>query len=320
MSNPPKITVIVAVRNMVNHLGRTLASVVAQHYDNLELIVMDGGSTDGSIDIIKEYQAHITYWQSKPDNGPANAANLAIDMATGELIGFLNADDILQPGLLNEIARIYQRCPKLRMVTCGINVITVAKNGRQSVLRSFIDTDKLQVTLKNMLFELTAFNGRYFHKDLFKTYGKFNPLDKDGKWNLSNDREFLVRLALAGVRSEIINQPLYTYLSHEGSFSFNKKNLPRIYREHLEIGKNLLIKSLSTEDLNIVQNWIARETVNLFLITLAQLNIRNAFSTAISGITNYPYKCLQQLAIRTFEISRNKLIKIKKTIHYSESI
>lgn len=89
-----KITVITVVYNAKNDLEKTILSVLSQTYPNIEYIIIDGGSTDGTLDIIKKYKSKITYWISEPDEGIYDAMNKGINLATGKWINFMNAGDI----------------------------------------------------------------------------------------------------------------------------------------------------------------------------------------------------------------------------------
>lgn len=90
-----KITIITAVYNRVDKIEQCISSVVNQTYDNLEYIVIDGGSTDGTADVIKKYNDKITYWCSEPDNGVYDAWNKGIARATGDYINFIGSDDAM---------------------------------------------------------------------------------------------------------------------------------------------------------------------------------------------------------------------------------
>ena len=92
--NYPKISIITPSYNQVEFLERTILSVLNQNYPNLEYIIIDGGSTDGSIEIIKKYENRITYWVSEKDLGQSNAINKGIKIATGDWIGWQNSDDV----------------------------------------------------------------------------------------------------------------------------------------------------------------------------------------------------------------------------------
>ena len=107
MSTPtaPRLTIIIPNLNQGLYLERAICSVLDQGYDNLELIVMDGGSTDESLEIIATYEDDLTHWQSMWDSGPAEAINTAISWATGDVIGILDADDVYLPCALHDVAK-----------------------------------------------------------------------------------------------------------------------------------------------------------------------------------------------------------------------
>jgi glycosyltransferase involved in cell wall biosynthesis len=101
----PKITVVTPNYNYGHYLEETIRSVLIQGYPNLEYIIIDGGSTDKSVEIIKKYEPWITYWESKPDRGQTHAINKGLELATGEVFNWINSDDILRPDSLFAIAQ-----------------------------------------------------------------------------------------------------------------------------------------------------------------------------------------------------------------------
>jgi len=94
----PKLTIITPSYNQAGFVERTLRSVLDQGYENLEYLVADGGSTDGSADIIRRYEDRLTWWVSEPDKGQTDALNKALARATGDVISFINSDDVYKPG------------------------------------------------------------------------------------------------------------------------------------------------------------------------------------------------------------------------------
>jgi len=101
----PRFTVVTPSFNQGAYLEETIRSVLLQGYPNLEYFIVDGGSTDGSVEIIRRYEPWITWWCSEPDRGQADAINKALRRATGEIFNWINSDDRLEPGTLFAVAR-----------------------------------------------------------------------------------------------------------------------------------------------------------------------------------------------------------------------
>ncbi|HJR52864.1 MAG TPA: glycosyltransferase family 2 protein [Gemmatimonadota bacterium] len=100
----PRITVVTPSLNQCTFIERTLRSVLDQAYPNLEYIVIDGGSSDGTVDVLRAYEPRLAAWVSEPDSGQADAINKGFRLSTGEILAFLNADDLYAPGALARVA------------------------------------------------------------------------------------------------------------------------------------------------------------------------------------------------------------------------
>jgi glycosyltransferase involved in cell wall biosynthesis len=107
----PRISLVTCSYNQARYLEATLQSVLSQNYPALEYIVIDGGSTDGSEDILRRYQSQLTYWTSEPDEGQTDALIKGFNWATGEILGWLCSDDLLLPGTLHAIGEFFARHP-----------------------------------------------------------------------------------------------------------------------------------------------------------------------------------------------------------------
>jgi glycosyltransferase involved in cell wall biosynthesis len=113
----PKISVVTVVYNGADFLERTIRSVLDQQYPNLEYIIIDGGSTDGSLDIIKKYGPALHYWISEKDQGMYDALQKGFTQSTGEIMAWINADDIYHARSFFNIARIFSDFPQIKWLT-----------------------------------------------------------------------------------------------------------------------------------------------------------------------------------------------------------
>ena len=103
----PKISIVTPSFNQGQFIEATILSVLEQNYPNLEYIIIDGGSSDNTIDVIKKYEHHLTFWVSEKDKGQANAINKGLVHCTGQIFNWINSDDYLEPGALHKIASAF---------------------------------------------------------------------------------------------------------------------------------------------------------------------------------------------------------------------
>lgn len=134
-SSNPVITVITVVFNGASTIEDTIKSVMSQTYDNVEYIIIDGGSDDGTLEIIQKYESVISYWVSERDNGIYDAMNKGISLATGEYLGMLNSDDYFaMPNVLQDIAEAFNAHNADCVFSC-LNIVD--RNNSCRVLRCY---------------------------------------------------------------------------------------------------------------------------------------------------------------------------------------
>lgn len=105
----PKISIVTPSYNQGQYIEETIRSVLMQGYPNLEYIIIDGGSTDNTVEIIKQYEQHLTYWVSEKDNGQTHAINKGFEKATGDILAYLNSDDVYMPYTLRLVAELFSK-------------------------------------------------------------------------------------------------------------------------------------------------------------------------------------------------------------------
>lgn len=115
----PKLTVITPSFNQGRFLEETIRSVLYQGYPNLEYIVIDGGSSDGSVEIIRRYQDRLAFWVSEKDGGQSNAINKGLSRATGEIVGWINSDDVYTKRSFHAVMSYFAREPEVGLVYGG---------------------------------------------------------------------------------------------------------------------------------------------------------------------------------------------------------
>ena len=127
-SYSPKISIITPSFNQGSFIEKTINSVLDQNYPNLEYIIIDGGSTDNTVEIIKNYENHLSYWVSEPDRGQSHAINKGLALASGELFTWLNSDDWFTPGALQKFANTFLEHPNLGMVVGAGQIVDQSGN------------------------------------------------------------------------------------------------------------------------------------------------------------------------------------------------
>jgi hypothetical protein len=117
ISGWPRITLITPALNSAHYIEQTIRSVIYQGYPNLEYSIVDGGSTDGTVEIIRKYEKHLSWWVSEPDNGMYDALNKGFARSSGEIMGWISATDMLHQGSLKVVSSVLQKFPQVEWIT-----------------------------------------------------------------------------------------------------------------------------------------------------------------------------------------------------------
>lgn len=181
-----KISIITVCLNSESTIEQTIQSVIGQDYPNIEYIVVDGGSTDKTLDLIRKYEKYISYWVSGPDEGIYDAMNKGLKMATGDFIAFLNSDDWYVKGAISYIVR--DIIENKKMLSCYAANIYRSDELQEwdNVLAEDINNIRLAM--------FYCHQGIFAHKSLFLKYGAF-----DTRYKICADYDWLLRVYDSGI-------------------------------------------------------------------------------------------------------------------------
>jgi glycosyltransferase involved in cell wall biosynthesis len=242
--------------NQANFLENTLASVLEQGYPNLEYIVMDGGSTDGSVEIIRKYAKYLTYWQSQPDAGQVDAINTGFHKASGEIFTFLNSDDFLLQGAIQHMVALHEQFPQAAGWVGG--GYSIAQDGFIIQIR-FPPANLEQVDLANWEENWVYQPACFFSAVIARAVGLFNPAYEN-----AFDFDFWMRISKLGKlipTSRIISAATI----HPNSKT--QKYMARMYKETQEIQRSYGYEALA----ETTQKFIDQAQVQKPISTVARL-------------------------------------------------
>jgi glycosyltransferase involved in cell wall biosynthesis len=219
----PNISIVTPSLNQAKFLCGTIESVLSQDYPNLEYIIIDGASTDGSVDIIRRYEKHLTYWCSEEDKGQSDALMKGFNRATGELLAWVNSDDVLFPGCLKAIAECYLVNSAPDLVTA--NTVYIAADG--SITRVIRVPRQSRFFLFYGVWHATS-PAIFFKTSLFHKVGDLNL-----NYHQAMDLDIFLRMVKGGARIAHVPQYLAAWRRYEDTKT-DRSLKSRSTREHPE--------------------------------------------------------------------------------------
>lgn len=202
------LSIIIANYNYGRFIEEAILSVLNQKTDEIELIIIDGGSSDNSLEIIKKYEDNIAYWISEPDKGQSDAFNKGFGKAKGEYLTWLNADDFLMPNSLSKIIQVIKKQDKNYK---WFSADTIFINNENKIGKCYCGLDYSHKLLLNGNIEVGG-PSSFFHKDLFKKCGNF-----DLNMKFSMDTDLWERFVNKGYVYKHINIFCWVFRIHEDS-------------------------------------------------------------------------------------------------------
>lgn len=203
----PKLSIVTPSFNQGKFIEETILSVLNQGYEPLEYIVVDGGSTDGSVEVIRRYERQIAYWVSERDRGQVHAINKGIKRATGDIFAFINSDDLYLPGALHAAVSHFERRPECAWL-CG-DTLMFGEGYATEFVRACVPASAAQAL--SWAYRAPQ-PGMLWKRELVAS-------GFDEEWRYCFDHDLYVRLLLAGHRCEHLPVPIAAYRLHAASMT-----------------------------------------------------------------------------------------------------
>ena len=208
-----KVTIVTISFNQEEFLERAILSVVQQNYDNIEYIVVDPGSSDGSRDIIERYRSKISKVIFEPDQGPADGLNRGFSFATGDIYGFLNSDDIILPDTISRVVKFFRENSDIDVVS-GHSIIIDRYDNK--IRNGYSEKFSLLKYAYGSVIHMQA--STFFRARLFKSTGGFNSLNR-----VAWDGELLIDMGINGAKFATVNEFWSKFRLHSNSITSSKK-------------------------------------------------------------------------------------------------
>lgn len=198
-NNLPLVSIITPSFNQMRFLEATIRSVLEQDYPRIEYLVIDGASSDGSVDLIRKYSNRLAYWESQPDHGQAHAINKGIIRSSGDFLGWINSDDILLPHTVRSVVEIFRRNPDVDVVYGHLERIDETGN---LIPTPKLPKDQLVFSQKHILGECIVNQpGSFWRRASMEKVGL---LDESLRYAL--DYDYWIRFALNGAKFKRIDK------------------------------------------------------------------------------------------------------------------
>jgi glycosyltransferase involved in cell wall biosynthesis len=275
----PLISIITPCLNRANFIGDAIDSVLGQNYQNFEHIIVDGGSTDGTLAILATYP-HLKV-VSEPDEGLYEAINKGIALASGEIIGHLNSDDMYEPGVFHAIAEQFLVRADVGMVSGGAVCFERNENNEESIVESFPAKPYAELTPSNVTTGVPIINARFFRREVYERVGMYST-----RYKIASDREFLLRVIISGISGVVLDRLVYRYRTHEDSLTITTNNPRRlqISEEYLDIAKRYISADEVSSGLrSACITWHLHESTRGMLLSLLDGSLKNAIGFAARG-------------------------------------
>lgn len=299
----PCISIVTPSYNQEQFIEETIRSVLLQGYPNLEYVVIDGGSADNSLQIIRKYEKHISYWVSESDQGQSDALNKGFRNCKGEIVGFLNSDDVYLSGALAFAAQFLTQNPQYSFV-CGQTSFIDSKSQK---IKGFEELFMVELNSQTMTEAChIAQPSTFFRVEVFQQSGYFN-----AKLQYCFDYEFWLRNFLAGLEFKSVSQVLSKFRIHSSSKTNNAYNEGQFDLDFISIYKSALLDKKNKSYKQGLRNGLGMAASLLFVHTEATKSTIAARKALLEVIYQTPEVLLSISIWPTFLVSLSPSIARK---------
>lgn len=301
-SSLPLISIVTPCLNGRRFIEEAIQSVLDQDYPRIEHIIVDGGSTDGTLDVVSKYP-HLRVI-SEPDRGLYDALNKGVRLSSGDIIGHLNCDDLYGKLMFGQVAEKFMAMPAADAVCGGVEVFEHGEGRERRVMAQYLTPKDLELSLENATIGPCMTNARFMRRRVYERIGLY-----ETRFRIAADREFVIRAALAGIESVGIPKVLYHYRAHSGSltFSHNSPHRLRMLDEFLEIAEaQISMTSEQHQETPFCRMWHARTAAEAALRALRTRSYALALRYAERGRAYQPFWPVTFMAVLLRRITTGK--------------
>ena len=275
------LSIITPCLNRVQHVESAIQSVLKQGYLDMEHIIVDGGSTDGTLEVLARYP-HLRVITGK-DRGMYDALNKGLAAASGAIIGFLNTDDLYADDVFRSVVELFKE-DSIDAISGKAQIINQEKNGVVNTILVLSPPDPNRL-VETAITGSTIFNAWFYRKSTILQAGGFDP-----RYKISGDADLILRLALTGIGYRALQSVHYLYRQHEDSLTFdlNSGKLLKIFRDHSFFIRKHMSSAELPGDARVLLNMLHSNTC---------LALSNQYTNERKSLQSYFWKCRASLNV-----------------------
>ena len=289
----PLVSIVTPSYNQGKYLEDTILSVLSQDYVPIEYLIIDGGSTDSSVEIIRKYSDQIIYWETQPDRGQAHAINKGLIKAKGEILGWLNADDLLLPETVSRVVDRFEAHPEIDVIYGRLQRIN---EFGKLIPTPELPKDRITFGTSKVVGECIVNQpGAFWNREIMEMVGLLNE-----DLHFSLDYEYWIRMALAGARFMRIPEVVAWFRLDQGSKTVSRTTEMAV--EQLSVLDELLKTPGLSEMLAIPSSELSKQAdrtraniqLHAFYGALKRHKWNNAWHWFWKANRSYPFVVMQR--------------------------